>query len=83
MPHFTVEHGRKTYQCEQIITGAQSLKQTIIVNTLGSRIDPEKYGRMGKPLSSMLLARRAIAIEIILELGSQDGVVGSGDPQSS
>ena len=62
---FTMVSEGKTYECERKVTGKGALKQTIHVARIGSKKDPVVYGASKHSASTMTVAARRIASEII------------------
>jgi hypothetical protein len=62
---FTITKEGKTYECEREVTGKDVLKQTIHVSQIGSKADSNVYGASKHSASTMSVAARRIANEII------------------
>jgi hypothetical protein len=62
---FTTEFGGKSYDCVRTVTGDGVLKQTILVHSVGSKVDPANYGPGGHHISSMESTAKLIAMGLV------------------
>ncbi|HEX8288305.1 MAG TPA: hypothetical protein VF556_09935 [Pyrinomonadaceae bacterium] len=63
---FTITKEDKIYECERVVIGKGVLKQTIHVAEVGSKTDSNVYGASKHSASTMIVAARRIAQEILL-----------------
>ncbi len=62
---FIIERTNKTYVCERMVTGKGNLRQTIHVEGVGSKKDSVVYGASKHSASTMIVAAKRIAHEIL------------------